>query len=130
MSGQDDCETNDLVKRKVTRDPQGTNNLGTVFDLLRSPRRRYLLYYLYRTEDEEVPFEAAIRGIREFDSAGPETATVETRQSIRTNLIHVDLPKLGSVGVLEYDTRRGTIQFTGDPLLREVLELSSYVEFV
>lgn len=128
MSGQDNSGRNGIVERKVSRDPQGTAKLDAVFDLLRSPRRRYLLYYLYSTDEEEVPLEAAIRGVQEFETAGPETATVELRQSIRTNLLHGDLPKLGSTGMLSWDTRRGTIQFTGDPLLRELLERSSYVE--
>lgn len=128
MSGQDTGRTNDLVERKVARDPQGTTKLDTAFDLLRSPRRRYLLYYLYRTNDEEVPLEAAIRGVQEYETAGLETENGESRQSVRTNLTHGELPKLGSTEMLRYDARRGTIQFAGDPLLREILELSSHVE--
>lgn len=128
MSRDENIKSNDAVERKVTRNLRGTNNLDTAFDILRSSRRRYLLYYLYGSEDQEVSLEAAIEGVREFEAASPETDMTETRQSVRTNLTHEDLPKLGSIGALEYDTRSGTILFTGDPLLRDLLEVGSYLE--
>ena len=128
MSGDENLGSTDVVELKVTRDLQGTHSLDSVFDILRSSRRRYLLYYLYGTEDQEVSLEAAINGVREFEAAGPETATIETRQSVRTNLSHEDLPKLGAIGALEYDARSGTILFTGDYLLRDLLEVGSHLE--
>jgi hypothetical protein len=50
----------------------------------------------------------------------PETDAGD-RETIRTGLYHVHLPKLAEAGVIDYDTRSETVRYSQQPLLEECL---------
>lgn len=106
----------------VPRDSERTVELDTVFDVLRDSRRRYVLYVLQEADESDVPFEAVVEGVRRYEAGDGVGAELPPRQFVRTDLVHVHLPKLESVGVLDRDPRTGVVQFHGDPLLEEWAE--------
>lgn len=106
----------------ATRDSQSTNQLDSIFSVLQAPRRRYLLYYLYYREDPVLSLEEVVEAVQKYEAAGKKEDDLPSRQSVRTSLVHMHLPKLADLGVLDHDPRRGTIQFHGHLPLEEWLE--------
>lgn len=89
-------------------------SLDTVFELLRTERRRYALYYLDQQEGsasiEEVAEEVAKR---EKDSDG-ELAP-EQYDRIELSLHHTHLPKTAGAEFIEYDAEAGEVTVQGTP---------------
>lgn len=117
-----DESTKDGPTSPAIRDSQATRQLDTVFDVLRSPQRRYLLYYLNDSVKAVLSLEELVEAVRQYEAADSEGDELPPRQPIRTNLIHVQLPRLASMGVLDYDIRSGTVRFRGYAPLEEWLE--------
>jgi len=112
----------------VSCDPDRTVQLNTVLDVLRDSRRRYIVYSLQEADKSVVPLETIVEGVREYEVPGAAEAELPPRQIVRTNLVHVHLPKLESVGLLERDSRTGTVQFHGHPLIEEWAERTKRFE--
>jgi len=106
----------------ASRDPDRTVQLNTVLDVLRDSRRRYVLYVLQEADESAVPFETVVEGVRRYEAGDGAGAELPPRQFVRTDLVHVHLPKLESAGVLDRDPRTGVVQFHGDPLFEEWAE--------
>lgn len=124
--GKDD--STDAVVTNVSRDPDRTIQLNMILDVLGDSRRRYVLYLLDEADGSVLPFEAVVEGVRKYEVPNGEKAELPPRQSVRTDLIHVHIPKLESVDLLEYMPRAGEIQFHGHPLLEEWAERTSRFE--
>lgn len=112
----------------TARDSQSTEQLDSVFSVLQAARRRYLLYYLYDKEEAVLPLEKVVEAVQRYEVAGTGEDELPSRQSVRTSLIHSHLPKLADMGVLEHNSRRGTIQFHGYAPLEEWLEWARCLE--
>lgn len=118
----------EFSETRSVRDSEVTNQLDTVFDCLRSARRRNLLYYLSDTEDAVVSVEDIVDAVWQQETPSTGSATVPLRQSIRLSLVHVHLPRLAVIGAVDYDSRRGEVRFNGYPPLEEWLEQVSQLE--
>jgi hypothetical protein len=112
----------------VSREPERTAQLNTVLDVLRNPRRRYVLYVFQEADDPVVPFETIVEGVRKYEPPDGVTAELPPRQSVRIDLVHVHLPKLESAGLLERDARTGNVRFHGHSLIEEWAEQASEIE--
>lgn len=121
-------ETKDEWVSHRTRDSQVTGQLDSVFDLLRSSRRRYLLYYLNDSAEAVHSLEEVVEAVRQYEVADTEAEELPPRQSVRTNLVHAHLPRLASMGVLEHDATNGTVRFCGYAPLEEWLERARQLE--
>lgn len=110
------------------RNPRTGGRLDAVFDLLRSARRRALLYHLYDAETAVHALEDVVEGVRQYEPPDAEGDGPPSRQAVRTSLVHAHFPRLAAVGALEYDPRRGEVRFHGHPPIEEWLERTRRLE--
>jgi DNA-binding transcriptional ArsR family regulator len=93
-----------------------------VFEVLKSPRRRYALYYLRReggsAELSDLTDQVAAW---ENDTTPPELST-EQRKRVYISLYQTHLPKLDDAGIVDYDEESGKIT-----LSRRARELDTYL---
>ena len=102
----------------TTRNAAVTEEIGLVFDLLQSPRRRYLRYDLDRMEGDGTTYEAA----------GDDVAGAPSRVSVRRDLHHVQFPRLEAADVVECDQRQEYVRYDGHDALEEWLGEPKQVE--
>jgi len=88
-----------------------------LFELLADQQRRHILYCLTDQPDGVADFADLVDAVVAHE---PETDT-DTRETIRTGLHHVHLPKLAEAGVIDYDTRSETVRYSQQSLLEEWL---------
>lgn len=84
-----------------------------VFDILSSPRRRYVLYFL-RTEESPIQ----LTDLAEHVAAWENDTTVEElssqqRKRVYVSLYQTHLPKLAEAGLVEYDDDSGEVAVAG-----------------
>jgi len=84
-----------------------------VFDILSSPRRRYVLYFL-RTEESPIQ----LTDLAEHVAAWENDTTVEElssqqRKRVYVSLYQTHLPKLAEAGLVEYDDESGEVAVAG-----------------
>ena len=96
----------------ATSDSDDQLSQDLIFDILSSPRRRYLLYYL-RTHGgrEEVTELAKHVAAWEYDV---DVSDLDSQQQKRVyvSLYQTHVPKLADVGVVEYDPDTGLVELT------------------
>ncbi|MFC4438393.1 MULTISPECIES: DUF7344 domain-containing protein [Natrialbaceae] len=107
-------------------------SLDLVFDLLSNRQRRYVLYYLYEQPDgvatvDELTDHVVALEHRTASSEGEDASDVH-RETIRTELQHVHLPKLADAGMVEHDQRSDTVRYWSQPSLEEWLEHAHHKE--
>lgn len=84
----------------------------TVYDILSSPRRRYVLYYL-RREGGPVKLTDLADELAEWEYETPgEELTKQQRKRMYVSLYQTHVPRLASAGVIDYDSDTGTIRLT------------------
>lgn len=94
----------------------------TVFDILSSPRRRYVLYYL-RKEGGPVELTDLAAELAEWEyDVSSEDLTKQQRKRIYVSLYQTHVPRLASAGLIEYDSDSGLISLTDD-----VYQIDSYL---
>ena len=83
-----------------------------VFEILSSPRRRYLLYYL-RQRQEPVELTALAEHVAAWEN-GVETdeLTTQERKRVYVSLYQTHVPKLDDAGIVEYDAESGMVALT------------------
>lgn len=81
----------------------------TVFDILSSPRRRYVLHYLRRAEEPVELTELAKQVAAWENETDPESLTDQQRKRVYVSLYQTHIPKLDDAGVVDYDSDEGTI---------------------
>ncbi|WP_435073836.1 DUF7504 family protein [Halorubrum sp. HHNYT27] len=103
------------------------HSFDTLLDLLSSPRRRTLLYYLKNQSTDEFPLDDLVEDVHAIDRSLPvrEYATCE---AVRTELIHTHLPKLEAVGIVRYDADTETVQYAVNQGLESYLDYIETVE--
>lgn len=96
---------------------------ATIHDVLRNERRRLVIEALRTDEDiRDLSDLAESVGARESGIDPPPT---NVRQSVYVSLHQTHLPKLDSLGIVEYDSERRDVR-----LLDRVEELEVYMEVV
>jgi DNA-binding transcriptional ArsR family regulator len=84
----------------------------TVFDLLSSARRRYILYYLREHEGEATINELATQ-IAAWENDRPvEELTSQDEKRVYVSLYQTHVPKLEQAGIVEYDGDTGLVTLT------------------
>lgn len=107
---------------------RASERLDEIFDVLRSGRRRRLLYYLQDMEGTETTLERAVRAVDAFDFSIATRVDLPRRQAIRLSLAHDHLPRLDAAGVLEYDHRSGNVRYEGHEELDRWLDHARELE--
>jgi hypothetical protein len=95
-------------------------SLDALFDALGTRRSRYTLYYLCRTGDGVATIDEVADSIVRREDASSESRPVP--ESIRIDLHHSVVPKLGAVGLLVYDPRSRTLRDWSHPFVEQWLE--------
>jgi len=81
-----------------------------VFDILSSPRRRYVLYYLKQV-DEPIELTALAEQVAAWENeTDPESLTDQQRKRVYVSLYQTHIPKLDESGVVHYDENEGTVE--------------------
>lgn len=83
-----------------------------VFDVLSSPRRRYILYYLRRHGGEISLSELATQAAAWEYETDPDDLTDQQEKRVYVSLYQTHIPKLNSLDLVEYDADRGVVSLT------------------
>jgi DNA-binding transcriptional ArsR family regulator len=96
--------------RPMDSDPQLSQDL--VFDLLSSPRRRMVLYYLRRYGEASTVTELAEEiAALEYD-VDVEELSRQQQKRVYVSLYQTHVPKLAEAGVVDYDKDTGEVTLT------------------
>lgn len=101
-----------------------SKRLDAIYATLADRRRRYLLYCLtgdaadVRELSELAADVAAVEEAADGSLGSPNPGAVEN------DLHHRQLPRLADVGLIDYDTRQGTVRYTGSPTLETWVDLA------
>ncbi|SFS46911.1 DUF7344 domain-containing protein [Halostagnicola kamekurae] len=94
-----------------------TISTETVLHLVADPRRRTILHQL-RENGGVIEIEALADVVAErtarsspIEETDPPTARTDDQRLTRAELHHTHLPKLADAGVIEYDSRTGTVRY-------------------
>ena len=91
---------------------QDTLSQDVVFELLSSPRRRFVLYYL-RSETESVKLTDLADEVAAWEYETPvEELTEQERKRAYVSLYQTHVPKLAEAGLIDHDTDDGMLRLT------------------
>lgn len=80
-----------------------------VFDLLSSPRRRYVLYHL-RDTGEELDLTTLAEEVAAWENeTAVEDLTRQERKRVYVSLYQTHIPRLVDAGLVDHDTDSGTV---------------------
>lgn len=106
----------------------GTDHLPVdeVHHYLASARRRWILAYLTTRSEETLSVDELVDVVtnREPPSDGPGTH----RERVEIDLHHVQLPKLATAGILEYDPVEETVEYSGTESLEALLAVGEQLQ--
>jgi hypothetical protein len=94
--------------------------LGSLFNVLADPHRRYSMYHLATMDGETVALSELIAALSEHIATPPE--------QLETDLRHIHLPKLADHNLIEYDERSETIRYHDGERVETVLEFAQSEE--
>lgn len=91
----------------------------SVRSLLLNRRRRRLLDYLASRSNDVATLDELREHLvaAEAEMSDGYVPSSDHREEVETSLVHIHLPKLSAVGVLEYDDRSETVRYYGDERL-------------
>lgn len=93
-----------------------------VFDLLSSPRRRYVLYYLRETGESIELTDLAEQVAAWENETTVEEITEQERKRVYVSLYQTHIPRLDEAGVIDYDRDSGSVA-----LASEASEIDQYL---
>ncbi|MDF9745684.1 DUF7344 domain-containing protein [Natrinema salsiterrestre] len=94
--------------------------------MLSNRRRRWVLHYLKRTDEERVELRTLVDSVSSWEYDVPaDELPWKKRKRVYTALRQSHLPKLDDAGAIEYDQTRGVVELTD-----EAAELQMYLEYV
>ena len=93
-----------------------TPEINTRFDLLYKYERRCVIYFLQEVGHADLTDIVYVLTKQDPISNDPDRIEISLR--------HTHLPKLASTGVLEFDSRSDTVQYSGDELIENVLDIT------
>jgi len=80
-----------------------------IFDILSSPRRRYVLYFL-RTEQSPIQLTDLAEHVAAWENdTTVEDLSTQQRKRVYVSLYQTHLPKLSEAGLVEYDDDSGAV---------------------
>ncbi len=80
-----------------------------VYDILSSPRRRYVLYYL-RKEDGPIELTTLAEHVAAWENdTSVDSLTDQERKRVYVSLYQTHVPKLDDAGIVDYDQDEGTV---------------------
>lgn len=83
-----------------------------VYDILSSPRRRYVLYYL-RTVDEPVEITELAKQVAAWENdTAVEDVTDQQHKRVYVSLYQTHIPRLESTQIVDYDKDTGKVALT------------------
>lgn len=92
---------------------QGELSQDLVFDLLSSPRRRYVLYYLQEHDDGPVDLRELSEQVAAWENdTTVEDLTSQQRKRVYVSLYQTHIPKMAEADVIDYDQDSGTVTLT------------------
>ena len=83
-----------------------------VFEVLKSPRRRYALYYLRQQGGESELSDLTEQVAAWENETTPAALTTEQRKRVYISLYQTHLPKLDEANVVEYDRDEGVVRLS------------------
>lgn len=95
-------------------DEETRRRLDELLSVLIEQRRRDLLYHLEATGVTDVETLAATLAAL-HERAPPDEVPADVQDQVQTNLVHTHLPKLATVGAIEYDPRSEAIRYREPP---------------
>ena len=94
-----------------------------VFEILSSPRRRYLLYHLRQRKEPVELTELAEHVAAWENDVEPDELTTQERKRVYVSLYQTHVPKLDDAGIVEYDADSGLVTLT-----QRASRIDSYLE--
>lgn len=109
MKGVDSASLNDLDA-----------NIDDLFTILSNRRRRYILAYLQRMDDDVAELPELVEWVltQEADCEN------DPQETVAGELHHIHLPKLAEVGLIDYDAPRNTIRYDRHPEREQLVALA------
>ncbi len=107
-------------KEDPTASPDTVSSLSldTVLELLANQRRRFVLYTLIDTSSNGIDLQTLIEDVATLEAARVNEALTRDRYlAVGSDLYHWHLPVLADVGVVETDTRSGSVRYWRSDLL-------------
>lgn len=93
-----------------------------VFDILSSPRRRYVLYFL-RTEPNPIQLTDLAEHVAAWENdTTVEDLSTQQRKRVYVSLYQTHLPKLAEAGLVNYDDESGEVS-----IARKASEIDPYL---
>lgn len=96
----------------MSESEQSALSRDVLFDMLSSPRRRYVLHYLHRTGGT-----AELGDLADHVAAWENDTTIEElgsqeRKRVYISLYQTHIPKLDEVGIVNYDQANGVVRLS------------------
>jgi hypothetical protein len=99
-----------------------------ILDLISVARRRTLLYHLKDAADGTVPLDDVVDAVFGREQSIPVRESPTSRDAVRTSLVHVHLPQLVELGIVDYGDEREAIEYHGNPALESFLRYLETLE--
>ncbi len=106
----------------MSRPDSDTLSQDVVFDLLSSPRRRFVLYYLNQVEDDVSIGELADEVAAWENEIGVDELSSQQRKRVYVSLYQTHVPKMEDAGIIDYDSDAGTVS-----LADQANDISAYL---
>ncbi|OYR50657.1 hypothetical protein DJ73_15295 [Halorubrum sp. Ea1] len=108
---------------KTSRSDGAELTKGEIFDLLKNRRRRMVIHFLRENDGESVLNDLAEHIAAEENDTTVRQLSSDQRKRVYIGLYQCHLPKMDSLGVIDYDKNRGTIE-----LQASVAQLLEYMD--
>lgn len=96
----------------MSRSEQDALSQDVAFDILSSPRRRYVLYYL-KQEERPVELGELANQIAAWENEiEVEDLSRQQRKRVYVSLYQTHIPKLEDAGIIDYDSDSGMIELS------------------
>ncbi len=106
----------------MSRADRDTLSQDVVFDLLSSPRRRFVLYYLNQIDDTVTIGELADEVAAWENEVEVEELSSQQRKRVYVSLYQTHVPKMDDAGIIDYDSDAGTVS-----LAEQAGDVSAYL---
>jgi len=110
--------------------PSLSHSFDTVLDILGAPQRRAMLYYLASIDADRVALDTLVSEVRALSPAVGEGDWGDSERGIEISLLHVHLPKLEALEVIELDREEEVVRYNPNPALEASVEEARRIEDV
>jgi len=96
--------------------------LGTVFEVLSSQWRRYVIYYLKYMPSGTVDVTALVDKVTAWEAAYENVDPSAIRSKVAEMLRDVHLPRLAEIGLIDHDSDADQVRYHGHGVTEDLLE--------